>query len=151
MLLALIAWIGGIFLFAFVLAPTAFSVLPTPRLAGNLVGKSLVALHWVGFVSGIVFLVSSLISVRMSGQTGQVFAARNLLVVGMLLLTLISQFAIIPRMDALRASLPDDIASVAKEDPTRAKFDALHRSSTRVEGGVLLLGLAVVYVIASGW
>ncbi len=81
----------------------------------------------------------------------QTFAARNLLVVGMLVLTLISQYAIIPRMDALRASLPDDIASVAKDDPARMKFDSLHRLSTRVEGGVLLLGLAVVYVVASGW
>jgi uncharacterized membrane protein len=151
MLLALIVWMGGIFFFAFVLAPTAFSVLPTHRLAGSLVGKSLITLHWVGFVSGIVFLVSSLISARMSGSTMQIFAARNLLVVGMLALTLVSQFAIIPRMDSLRASLPDDIASVAKDDPTRMKFDSLHRSSTRVEGGVLLLGLAVVYVIASGW
>jgi uncharacterized membrane protein len=117
MLLALIVWIGGIFFFAFVLAPTAFSVLPTPKLAGSLVGKSLITLHWVGFVSGAVFLISSLMSARMSGSTIHTFAARNLLVVAMIALTLVSQFAIIPRMDALRASLPQDIASVAKAIP----------------------------------
>ena len=39
MLLSLVAWIGGLIFFAFVLAPTAFQVLPTTHLAGNVVGR----------------------------------------------------------------------------------------------------------------
>ena len=46
-LLALIAWIGGIIFFAFVLAPTVFRVLPV-ALAGNVVSPSLGILHWIG-------------------------------------------------------------------------------------------------------
>jgi hypothetical protein len=67
----------------------------------------------------------------------------------MLALTLISQFGIIPRMDTLRASLPADIDSVPTDDSARVQFDTLHAWSTRLEGGVLLLGLVVVYLTAS--
>jgi hypothetical protein len=65
----------------------------------------------------------------------------------MLALTLISQFGISPRMATLRASMPDT-NSVAATDPVRVQFNALHAWSTRLEGGVLLLGLVVVYLTA---
>jgi len=51
-------------------------------------------------------------------------------------------------MDALRASI-GEIDSVPPDNPARMQFDALHVWSTRVEGGVLLLGLVVVYLTAS--
>jgi len=38
---------------------------------------------------------------------------------------------------------------VPPDNPARMQFDALHVWSTRVEGGVLLLGLVVVYLTAS--
>ena len=66
----------------------------------------------------------------------------------MLALTLFSQFWIIPRMDTLRAQV-GDFASVPLTDPARVQFDALHVWSTRLEGAVLLLGLAVVYLTAT--
>ena len=61
MLLSLIVWMGGLIFFSFVVAPTVFSVLPARHLAGSVVSRSLSALHWIGIVSGIVFLVSSMI------------------------------------------------------------------------------------------
>jgi uncharacterized membrane protein len=146
-LLSLVCWIGGLIFFAFVVAPTAFSVLPTSHLAGNVVGRSLGKLHWIGLISGIVFLVSSLLYSRFTDGTAHVFATRHALLCLMLALTLISQFGIIPRMDALRASL-GDVRSVPLDNPERVQFDALHVWSTRVEGAVLLLGLVVVYLTA---
>jgi len=47
MLLSLVVWIGGLIFFAFVLAPTAFQVLPNTHLAGNMVGRALSKLHWI--------------------------------------------------------------------------------------------------------
>ncbi len=61
MLLALIVWIGGIIFFAFVLAPTLFGVLPTTKLAGDVVNATLTKLHWMGLVSGVIFLICSLL------------------------------------------------------------------------------------------
>jgi len=147
MLLSLVCWIGGLIFFAFVVAPTAFSVLPTSHLAGNVVGRSLGKLHWIGLISGVVFLVSSLLYSRFTDGTAHVFAARHVLLCLMLALTLISQFGIIPRMDALRASL-GEVRSVPLDNPERVQFDALHAWSTRVESAVLLLGLVVVYLTA---
>ncbi|MCU1300585.1 MAG: hypothetical protein JWQ87_869 [Candidatus Sulfotelmatobacter sp.] len=147
MLLSLVCWIGGLIFFAFVLAPTAFSVLPTTHLAGNVVGRALSKLHWIAIVSGIIFLISSMSYSRLTNGTAHVFAARHVLLCLMLALTLISQFGIIPRMDTLRASL-GEVRAVPLDNPERMQFDALHVWSTRVEGTILLLGLIVVYLTA---
>ncbi len=146
MLLALIVWLGGVIFFP-VVAQTAFSVLPTRQLAGSVVGRSLGILHWMGMVSGVVFLVSSLLVSRLSTGEAHVFAPRNVLICMMLLLTLISQFGVIPRMDAIRASI-GEVNAVPIDNPARMQFDALHHWSTRIESGVILLGLVVVYVTA---
>jgi hypothetical protein len=146
MLLSLIVWVGGLIFFP-VLAQTAFSVLPARHLAGAVVGRSLGILHWMGLFSGVVFLGSSLLYGRLSGGEFRVLSPRNVLVCLMLGLTLISQFGIIPRMDALRASM-GEIDSVPADNPARVQFDVLHVWSTRVEGGVLLLGLVVTYLVA---
>jgi uncharacterized membrane protein len=145
MLLSLICWIGGLIFFAFVLAPTAFSILPTTHLAGNVVGRALGKLHWMAIVSGIVYLISSLLYSRFTDGTAHVFAVRHVLLCLMLALTLVSQFGIIPRMDVLRASL-GEVSATPIDNPERVQFDALHVWSTRVEGAVLLLGLVAVYL-----
>ncbi len=150
MLMSLVAWIGGLIFFAFVLAPTVFApgVLPNTHLAGNIVGRALAKLHWIAIVSGIIFLGSSLLYSRLTDGTAHIFAMRHGLICMMLGLTLLSQFWIIPRMDTLRAQV-SDFSTVAIDNPLRAEFDALHAWSTRVEGAVLLLGLVAVYVTAS--
>ena len=148
MLLSLVVWIGGLIFFAFVLAPTAFSVLPDTHLAGNVVGRALGKLHWIAIISGIVFLITSLVYNQLTAGTVHLFAMRHVLIVLMLALTLFSQFWIIPRMDTLRTSV-GDFAKVTLDNPARVQFDALHVWSTRVEGAVLLLGLVVVFLAAS--
>ena len=148
MVLSLVVWLGGLIFFAFAVAPAAFAVLPTRHLAGNMVGRTIAILHWMGIVSGLVFLASSLLYSQLTRGTPHAFAARNIVIVLMLALTLTSQFGIIPRMDTLRASM-GEIDSVPPDNPARMQFDALHVWSTRVEGGVLLLGLVVVYLTVS--
>ena len=151
MLLSLIAWIGGLIFFAFVLAPTAFQVLsPNTHLAGNIVGRALGKLHWIAILSGIIFLASSMLYSRITDGTAHVFAMRHVLICLMLGLTLLSQFWIIPRMDTLRAQV-GDFATVTLDNPARVQFDALHVWSTRVEGSVLLLGLLAVFLTASAF
>ena len=146
MLLSLIVWLGGLIFFP-VVAQTAFSVLPTHQLAGSVVGRSLGILHWMGMISAVVFLVSSLLLSRLSTGDAHLFAPRNVLICLMLLLTLISQFGIIPRMDAIRASIGE--IDVAPADlPARIQFDGLHQWSTRIESAVILLGLVAAYLVA---
>ena len=148
MVLSLVVWIGGLIFFAFVLAPTAFQILPNTHLAGNVVGRALGKLHWIAIVSAVIFLLTSLLYSRMTDGTMHVFAMRHVILCLMLALTLFSQFWIIPRMDTLRSEV-GDFASVPLNNPERVQFDALHVWSTRVEGAVLLLGLVAVYLTAS--
>jgi hypothetical protein len=146
MLLALIVWVGGLIFFP-VVAGTAFAVLPSAHLAGLVVRRSLIILHWMGLASGLVFLASSMLLNRFVHGVPQIFSMRHLLVLFMLAVTSVSQFWIIPRMDSLRETL-GDVASAAINNPLRAQFDALHVWSTRAEGAVLLVGLLVAYLTA---
>jgi hypothetical protein len=146
MLLALIVWTGGIIFFAFVEAPTLFTVLPTTRLAGDVVSASLTKLHWLGLICGIVFLICSLVYNQLKQARPKPFAASHILIVLMLVLTAISQFRITPKMRNLRAEM-QAVDKVPGND-ARAEFDRLHSWSTRLEGGVLLLGIGVVALTA---
>jgi hypothetical protein len=147
MLLSLVVWVGGIAFFAFVLAPTVFhpGILPSRQLAGAVVSRSLGILHWIGLSSGLVFLVTCMIDSQVVNGVPNVFNARNLLVGTMIVLTLISMFAISTRMLDLRNQMVF-IDEVPHDDARRVEFNRLHVWSTRLESAVLLLGLAVIFL-----
>lgn len=149
MLLTLVTWVGGIVFFAFVLAPTVFhpGILPSRQLAGAVVSRSLGMLHWIGLFCGVVFVASSILDSQVMTGVPNFFGARNLLVYGMIALTLVSMFAISTRMLALRNEMVF-IDRVPQDDPRRVEFNRLHVWSTRLESAVLILGLAVVYLTA---
>jgi uncharacterized membrane protein len=148
MLLSLVVWVGGIIFLSFVEAPTAFRVAPTRHMAGSVVGASLSTLHWIGLFSGVIFLGSSMLYSSLTTGSARPLAARHMLVFAMLLLTAVSQFGVSTKMASLRVSF-QDIDTVATSDPARMQFESLHKWSVRLEVGVLLLGLAAVYLTAS--
>ena len=146
MMLALVVWLGALIFFP-VVAHTAFSVFPTRYVAGLMVRNSLIVLHWMGMISGVIFLASSLLYERLGrGQLSllKIFRPCHIFLAVMLALTMFSQFRIIPSMDELRLSV-GEIASLPASDPRRTQFDSLHVSSTHFEEAVLLLGLIVLY------
>jgi uncharacterized membrane protein len=147
MLLSLVVWLGGITFFAFVLAPTVFTVLPTRELAGTVVNRTLPILHWMGVVSGIVFLVTSMTYSAMTTGSARALAPRHILILLMLILTLVSMFVVSSRMMVLRAEM-GVIDTVPQDDPRRVEFNQLHHWSTRIEGSVYLIGLVVLYLTA---
>jgi uncharacterized membrane protein len=149
MVLSLAVWIGGLIFFAFVLAPTAFSpgLLPSRQLAGLIVGRSLDGLHFIAIVSGIVFLIASMVYSRMATGNIRPLGARHVLIVLMLMLTVISQFGITPKMHAIRAEV-GAIDNAPLDNPLRMEFDRLHAWSEHIEEVVLLLGLVALYTTA---
>jgi uncharacterized membrane protein len=149
MMLALVVWLGGLIFFAFVVAPTVFSpgLLPTRHLAGEIVGRSLGALHWMGIISGIVFLITSAIYNRMTEGHTRLLAGRHLLIVAMLLLTVISQFTITPKMLALRQQAVV-IDNLPLDSPVRVEFNRLHVWSEKFEEGIFFLGLGALFLTA---
>ena len=147
-LLSLVVWVGGIVFFAFVVAPALFSILPTRDLAGAVVTRSLNALHWMGIVAAIVFLITSMVWSAIAIGNARLFAAKHVLVGIMLVLTLISQFGVSARMHRLRSEM-GAVDSVAPSDAWRIEFNRLHRWSTALETGVLVLGLVTIYLVAA--
>jgi hypothetical protein len=93
----------------------------------------------------LLFLITSLLRNRTMLGRMHTFALSHVLVTVMLVLTAISQFRVIPRMDALRA-LAGEIALLPATSPVRIEFDSLHAWSTRIEGTLLVLGLVVLHL-----
>jgi hypothetical protein len=144
MLLALGVWLGALAFFP-VVAQTSFSLLPATHLAGLVVRGSLLKLHWMAFICGAVFLISSLLYNRALRGGIRSSAGSNVVVIVMLALTAISQFWIIPRMEALRVAA-GEISALAPGNPVRTQFDSLHVWSTRAEEAVLTLGMILLYL-----
>ena len=146
MLLALVVWLGDLIFFP-VVAQTSFTVLPSAHLAGLVVRGTLITLHKMAFISGAIFLVSSLLYNRATQGTARALSLSHVLILAMLALTAISQFKIIPKMDTLRAAA-GEISTLAADNPLHQQWDSLHAWSTRLEGTVLTLGLIVLYATA---
>ena len=141
-LLALVVWVGGLIFFAFVLAPVAFSRLPSSHEAGLVVGAALRDLHAMGLVAGFVYLAAAA-----GERTARRWWLGPVMVAVMMALTAVSHWTILPRMERDRAAAGGDVAAADASNPARVDFDRLHRLSERVEGGVLVLGLATTVLM----
>lgn len=139
--LSLTIWVGGIIFFSFVVAPALFTRLPGIDEAGSVVSVVLPRLHWLGLICGAVYLASALALMRSARAFGRVGA---LAVIAMLVLTLIAQLGIIPRMNTLRAEM-GSVERTPVTNPLRKQFDHLHVVSVWLEGAVLLVGLTAIF------
>jgi len=137
-------WVGSILYFSFVVAPGAFSVLPSHDQAGALVSYSLARLHWIGIVAGVIYLAAAAVAGKSVGALAEPAA---ILVFVMVVLTMASQYGVIPRMDALRLQMGSVDATPAG-NPLRVAFDRLHQYSVWLESAVLLSGLVALFLTA---
>jgi hypothetical protein len=142
-LYALAIWVGGLVFFGFV-AAMAFKTLPDAHSAGLIVRGALIALHRIGMVAGLVYLLCTLALLATQRDTHPIRAAELVLVLVMLALTGYSEFSVIPRMEADRVSLGGDVSTAPDESPAKKHFDRLHKVSVKVEGGVLVFGLLLL-------
>ncbi|WP_348266038.1 DUF4149 domain-containing protein [Edaphobacter paludis] len=148
-MLAMVAWVGGLIFFAFVLAPVAFQKLASPHEAGLVVGATLRILHEIGLIGGCVFCVSTgILWLRAEVPARAGFAVETALTLVMLAITAYSQFSILPAMEQDRVLAGGEIDGVAMTSPARQDFERLHSRSERLEGFVLLCGLGVVLFLA---
>ena len=142
--LGLSLWLGSDVFLSFVVAPGAFRILASRDQAGAMVGYGLWWMHMIGVVCGIAILLARLLRTRTFASLATPAA---LCVVLMMLLTVVSQHAVSPRMAALRVHMGSIQATVA-DSPLLAEFSRLHRASVSLESGVLLAGLAAIYLMA---
>jgi uncharacterized membrane protein len=138
--LCLSLWLGSDVFLSFVVAPGAFRVLASRDQAGAVVGYSLGWMHLIGVICGVVFLIVRFLRMR---STATFVAPATLCVILMILLTVVSQRAVSPRMAELRVQM-GSIEATAEGDSRLAEFQKLHRRSVLLESGVLLAGIAAM-------
>ena len=147
--LSLIVWLGAEIFFPIVAAITFGTLVPDTHTAGSIVGHLLRILHNMGLVSGIVALALLALAPAWGIFKPRAVLAPMALVVLMLACTVYSQFSIIPAMERDRIAAGGTIDAVDINNPSRIHFNKLHNRSERVEGLILLLGLATVVLVAS--
>src|SRR5712692_3494014 len=141
--LGLSLWLGSDVFLSFVLAPGAFRILASRDQAGAMVGYGLWWMHMIGVVSGVAILLARLLRTRTFASLATPAA---LCVVLMILLTVVSQHAVSPKMAALRVQM-GSIQATAADSPLLAEFSRLHRISVSLESGVLSAGIAAMYLM----
>jgi hypothetical protein len=132
--LSLGGWLGSWALFAFVIAPTAFRLLPSGEIAGAFVAPVLRILHLYGVLAGLTLFAIA-------------FALRErplLVVLPAVLATLcaISQFGVTAAISDIRPST----FGPGTPDWAAARFGQLHMLS-RLLFGLILIGVAALTVL----
>lgn len=136
-------WLGSDVFLSFVVAPGAFGILASRDQAGSMVGYSLTRMHLGGMALGTVFLLARLARSRtFLGFT----TPAALCVALMIVLTAISQYTVSPRMAVLRGQM-GSMQATAADSPLLAEFGRLHLVSVSLESGVLLAGIAAMFLL----
>lgn len=127
-------WLGSWALFALVIAPTAFRVLPSGEAAGALVGPVLRTLHLYGLFAGL-----SLFAIAFAFREGWL---RKLLPALLALICALTEFGVSAEISEIRPS------TFGLETPHGAagRFSELHFLS-RFLFGTVLVGVALLTVV----
>jgi hypothetical protein len=129
--LTLGGWIGAWLLFGLVVAPTAFRVLPSARVAGSLIGPVLGVLQLFGSAAGLLLALIAWLLGR--------GAARWALPLAMSAACLYSQFG----LSAEIAEIQDVALGPQGSEALAARFNHLHRLSVALFLGVGISALAL--------
>lgn len=139
---ALGTWVGSIFYFSAAVAPGAFRVLSNQDQAGALVQFTLGRLHALGVVAGLLYLFAS---IGLAESFKGLVRPAAIGVALMLVLTITSQNFVMRKMVALRTEM-GSVMATPPSDPLRVEFDRLHGISVKLEGAVLLIGFAALFL-----
>jgi hypothetical protein len=147
--LALIVWLGAEIFFPIVAAITFETLRPDTHAAGRIVGELLRILHGMGLGSGLAALALLALAPALRIYKPRAVLAPMALLAGMIGLTIYSQIGILPAMERDRSAAGGAIGAAETNNPSHVDFDRLHGWSEKVEGSILLLGLATVVFVAS--
>ncbi len=136
-------WVGASAGFAFVQAPVAFALVTDRDVFADLTERTLERTAVATYIASGIALVACALRIR-SDRTAIVRAAAA---AGAISAIAYHQGAVVPRMAAARRAL-GSFNDVAEDAPERVAYRALHKESTRVFGGALLLGTAELALAA---
>lgn len=136
-LIAVTAWVGGLWAIGYIAAPTLFAAAPDRAIAGMLAGKMFTWIAYLGTGCGFFLLIHRLARFG-TGALKQAFFWAALV---MLLLTVAGHFGIQPIMESLKAqALPKEVMQSVFKD----RFATWHGISSILYLIQSLLGLVLV-------
>jgi hypothetical protein len=138
-------WLGVMAFFSFVVAPTAFRVLPTQHLAGQVVSRSLGVAEIVGLVIGSVLLLILLFS---RGRKTRRFLF-ELIVTALMTAAMAMSRVVSGWMHDLRVQAGDGLYALPASDPIRSSFDQMHKYSVGLTGFALLGALVLILMLVT--
>ena len=138
-LLSLVCWIGSIIFFSFFVAPVVFKTLEREK-AGELVGIIFPRYYMIGYVCGVLVLVTLLLT---GPETvGLKWCAWGIMMLG----TASAGLGVNPRAKVLKEKLKD--ASEVEKPDLEARFKMLHSLSVKLNAAVLFAGLWLLWLTA---
>jgi hypothetical protein len=151
-LLLLGLWLGAAIFFGAAVAPAIFGVLRGAQLsnanelAGSMVARLLTVINTCGFEISLFLLVTAFFISKDEGRLKRFAEVISLAI--MAIMTGVSHWVISARMLAIRGALQVPIDQIARDDPRRVAFDALHHYSVMAMGVAIVAGLAAFLIIA---
>jgi hypothetical protein len=130
--------------FSFALAPTAFRVLPSPQLAGDLVSRTLGIVEIIGIVLGLLLLTITLISRE---ERSKAFWFELITTASMTLTMIASRFIVSKSLHELRVKYGDQLSALAQSDPVRVTFDQLHQYSVWLMGFNIITAVILMVIL----
>ena len=139
-LLSLVCWVGSIFFFSFFVAPVVFKTLEREK-AGELVGIIFPRYYMIGYVCGVLVLVTLLLT---GPETvGLKWCAWGIMMLG----TASAGLGVNPRAKTLKEKLKD--ASETEKPDLEARFKILHSLSVKLNAAVLFAGLWLLWLTSA--
>ncbi len=139
-LLSLVCWVGSIFFFSFFVAPVVFKTLEREK-AGELVGIIFPRYYMIGYVCGVLVLVTLLLT---GPETVDLkWCAWGIMMLG----TASAGLGVNPRAKTLKEKLKD--ASETEKPDLEARFKTLHSLSVKLNAAVLFAGLWLLWLTSA--
>lgn len=143
--LALVSlWLGAMALFTTSVARAAFAVLPTRRMAGDLVSPILKDVEYLGLAMSAILILLLLLSREVKRTSYYVeFIIYLLALIG----TATARFVVAAKIHDIRATFGDKLDTLALTDPTRVLFGQLHGLSVGLTGLNMIFALVVILLL----
>jgi hypothetical protein len=150
-LLALALWTGGLATLGAMTAPVLFEVLGAHdpasgrELAGVVFGSVFERFQRASWIAGAVLLLS-LGGQAALGPRPRRFGLRMWVAAGMLAASVSSVLFVTPRIERLRSSTSNSMASLRENDPVRVEFGRWHAVSTGLVALTLAAGVGLLWM-----
>ncbi|MCI0486941.1 MAG: DUF4149 domain-containing protein [Blastocatellia bacterium] len=144
-------WLGSMAFFSFAVAPSAFAVLPSRHLSGQIVTSTISKVESLGLIIGPSLILIQIVSWRARHSRGLSGALRPALIAVMIVAAALSKFWVSPTMTSLRNQMGGLIDDVPATDPVRLQFNDLHQYSVALMAIALFAGVAALFFTVRSW